>query len=48
MAVSPQGYCEVRFDLPDGNHTAFLPVAGTAMVFAEINLGGEPIPELER
>lgn len=48
MTVSPQGYYEVRLDLPDGNHTAFLPISGTALVFAETNLAGEPIPELER
>ena len=48
MAVSPQGYYEVRLDLPDGNHTALLPVAGTAILFEEANIGGEPIPELER
>ena len=48
MTVSPQGYYEVRLDLPDGNHTTLLPVAGTVIVFAEPNTTGEPIPELER
>ena len=48
MTVSPQGYYEIRLDLPDGNHTTLLPVAGTVIVFAEPNVTGEPIPELER
>ncbi len=48
MAVSPTGYYEVRLDFAERNHTALLPVAGTALIFAEPNLVGEPIPEIER
>ena len=48
MAVSSNGYFEVRLDFAERNHTALLPVAGTALIFAEPNLVGEPIPEIER
>jgi len=48
MAVSANGYFEVRLDFAERNHTALLPVAGTALIFAEPNLVGEPIPEIER
>jgi hypothetical protein len=48
MAVSSNGYFEVRLDFAERNHTALLPVAGTALIFPEPNLVGEPIPEIER
>ena len=48
MTVNPQGYYEVRLELPDGSHTALLPIAGTALLFADANVTGEVIPELER
>ncbi|HEY6066502.1 MAG TPA: hypothetical protein VIY96_10115 [Thermoanaerobaculia bacterium] len=48
MAVSSNGYYEVWIDFPDGNHTVLLPVAGTALVFAETNTTGESLPDIER
>ena len=48
MAVSPSGYFEVRLDFADRNHTALLPIAGTALVFSEPNFSGETLPEIER
>lgn len=48
MAISPSGYFEVRLDFADRNHTALLPVSGTALVFADPNYAGESLPEIER
>lgn len=48
MAVSPHGFYEIWLDFSDRNHTVLLPVAGTALVFAEPNAQGEPGPEIER
>jgi hypothetical protein len=48
MAVSPHGYYEIWMDFAERNHTVLLPIGGTALVFAEPNAQGEPIPEIER
>ena len=48
LAISPQGYYEVRIDIGERNHTALLPIAGTGLVFQEPNVTGEPGPEIER
>ena len=48
MTISPHGYYECRVDLAAGNHTVYLPIPGTAVVFQEPNVTGEPIAELER
>jgi len=48
MAISPNGYYEVRLDFAERNHTALLPVAGTALVFSEPNYAGTELPEIER
>lgn len=48
VSISDQGYYEVRLDFSDRNHTAFLPIAGTALVFAEPNPVTEMLPDLER
>ena len=48
MAVSPAGYFEVRLDFADRNHTALLPIGGTALVFSEPNFSSETLPEIER
>ncbi|MBC8647620.1 MAG: hypothetical protein H7X85_10680 [Thermoanaerobaculia bacterium] len=48
MAVSPSGYFEVRLDFADRNHTALLPISGTALVFSEPNFSSEILPEIER
>ena len=48
ISISDQGYYEVRLDFSDRNHTALLPVAGTALVFAEPNPVTETLPDLER
>ncbi|HSS45184.1 MAG TPA: hypothetical protein VLO07_07560 [Thermoanaerobaculia bacterium] len=48
MAVSPQGYYEIWLDFADRNHTVLLPIGGTALVFAEVNVASQPLPEIER
>jgi hypothetical protein len=48
VAVSEQGYYEVRMDFAERNHTVLLPIANTALIFADANVTGEPIPEIER
>ncbi|HJW13417.1 MAG TPA: hypothetical protein VJ776_01905 [Thermoanaerobaculia bacterium] len=48
VAVSPQGYYEVLLDFAERNHTAFLPIEGTALVFSEPNPSTETMPDLER
>jgi hypothetical protein len=48
MGVYPTGYYEVRLDFADRNHTALLPVSGTALVFSEPNYEAESLPEIER
>ena len=48
MTISPNGYYEVRVDMAAGNHTIYLPIAGTALVFTEPNIVGGPPPNVER
>ena len=48
MAVSPNGYYEVWLDFSERNHTVLLPVAGTALVFADPNTTTAAIPGIER
>jgi hypothetical protein len=48
MSVSTFGYYEVRLDFSERNHTAFLPIEGTALVFAEPNPVTELLPGIER
>lgn len=48
VAISEHGYYEIRMEFADRNHTVLLPIANTALIFAEANVIGEPIPEIER
>ena len=48
MAISPLGYYECRVDLSAGNHTVYVPIAGSALVFQEPNIVGGPPPDVER
>jgi hypothetical protein len=48
ISISTHGYYEVRLDFSDRNHTAFLPIGGTALVFSEANPVTETLPGIER
>ena len=48
MTISPQGFYECRVDMAAGNHTVYLPIAGTALIFTEANVIGEIPPDVER
>ena len=48
VSVSTLGYYEVHLEFADRNHTAFLPIEGTVLVFAEPNAVTEPLPGIER
>ena len=48
VSISNLGYYEVRLDFADQNHTAFLPIDGTVLVFAEANPVTELLPGIER
>ena len=48
MTISPQGYYECRVDMAAGNHTVYLPITGTVLVFQEANVVGGPPPNVER
>lgn len=48
VSISNHGYYEVRLEFAERNHTAFLPIAGTVLVFAEANDSTEPLPGIER
>jgi hypothetical protein len=48
IAVLPIGYYEVLLDFSERNHTALLPISGTALVFSEPNPAAETMPDLER
>ena len=48
MTISPNGYYECRVDLAAGNHTVYLPISATAVVFQEANVTGAPPPDVER
>jgi hypothetical protein len=48
MTISPHGYYEVRVDMAAGNHTIYLPIAATGVVFQEPNVIGQVPPDVER
>jgi hypothetical protein len=48
VSISANGYYEVRIDIGERNHTAFLPISATGLVFQEPNVTGEPGPDIER
>ena len=48
MTVSPSGYYECRIDMAAGNHTVYLPITGTAMIFQDANAVSGPPPDVER
>ncbi len=48
IAILPNGYYEVLLDFAERNHTALLPISGTALVFSEPNPATETLPDLER
>jgi hypothetical protein len=48
MTISPQGYYECRVDMAAGNHTVYLPIGHTAVIFQEANVIGEIPPDVER
>ncbi len=48
IAVLPHGYYELWVDFSDRNHTVFLPIHGTALVFADPNTSGSTMPGIER
>ena len=48
MAVSPLGYYECRVDMAAGNHTVYLPITSTALIFTEPNVIGAIPPDVER
>lgn len=49
MTISPLGYYECRVDMAAGNHTVYLPIAHTAMIFQDANaISTGPPPNVER
>ena len=48
LAISDEGFYEIRMDFAERNHTVLLPINNTALIFADPNVTGEPIPEIER
>ena len=48
MTISPHGYYECRVDMAAGNHTVYLPIGETALIFQEANVTGAPPPDVER
>ena len=38
MTISPSGYYECRIDMAAGNHTVYLPITGTSIIFTEPNV----------
>ena len=48
MTISPHGYYECRVDMAAGNHTVYLPISATTVVFTEPNAVGGPPPDVER
>lgn len=48
MSISPHGYYECRVDMSAGNHTVYLPISATALIFQEANIVGGPPPNVER
>jgi hypothetical protein len=48
MTISQNGFYECRFVLAAGNHTVYLPISGTAVIWLEPNVIGEIPPDVER
>ena len=48
VSISEHGYYEIRMEFADRNHTVLLPIAETALIFADANYSAETIPEIER
>ncbi|HEX4438851.1 MAG TPA: hypothetical protein VH854_02195 [Thermoanaerobaculia bacterium] len=48
MTISPNGYYEFRIDMAAGNHTFYLPIASTALIFTEPNTIGAIPKDIER
>jgi hypothetical protein len=48
MTISPHGYYECRVDMAAGNHTVYVPIQGSAMIFQEANDVAGPAPDVER
>ncbi|HEV2064459.1 MAG TPA: hypothetical protein VGS00_07910 [Thermoanaerobaculia bacterium] len=48
LAISEQGFYEIRMEFAERDHTVLLPIASTALIFADANYATEPIPEIER
>jgi hypothetical protein len=48
MTISPNGYYEIRIDMAAGNHTVYLPITGTALIFTEPNTIGAIPKDIER
>jgi hypothetical protein len=48
LAISEQGFYEIRMEFAERNHTVLLPIANTALIFADANYATETIPEIER
>jgi len=48
MTISPHGYYEIRIDMAAGNHTVYLPITATALIFTEPNTIGAIPKDIER
>jgi hypothetical protein len=48
MTITTNGYYECRVDMAAGNHTVYLPIAATAMIFQEPNVVSGKPPDVER
>jgi hypothetical protein len=48
MTISPHGFYECRVDMAAGNHTVYLPIDSTAIIFTDANVIGEIPPDVER
>lgn len=48
MTISPNGYYEVRVDMAAGNHTLYLPINATAIIFQEPNTVGSIPADVDR
>jgi len=48
MTISPHWYYEIRIDMAAGNHTVYLPITATALIFTEPNTIGAIPKDIER
>ena len=48
LTISPHGYYEFRVDMAAGNHTVYLPINSTAIVFQEPNTVGDIPADVDR